>query len=121
MKEKETNKLGDGGHTPLIPALLRLKQVDLYEFKASLVYRGGSRNSQGYTGKYCPTKQNLTKTKTNKKTNKSKMDKSKAIYINFSANIKLEDTQSLTLLLTKVHSILLISLKQTQKEISQVR
>ena len=41
--------------------------------------------------------------------------------IQFSENIKLENTQSLKLLLTKIHSILLISLKQTQKEISQVR
>ena len=30
-------------HTPLIPALRRQRQVDFYEFKASLVYRVSSR------------------------------------------------------------------------------
>ena len=40
---------------PLIPALGRQKQVDFYEFKASLVHRVSSRiqDSHGYTEKPC--------------------------------------------------------------------
>jgi hypothetical protein len=38
---------------PLIPALERQRQVDLYEFKASLVYRAKFRDSQGYTERFC--------------------------------------------------------------------
>jgi hypothetical protein len=34
--------------TPLIPVLSRQRQVDLYEFQASLIYRD-SQDSQGYT------------------------------------------------------------------------
>ena len=42
--------------TPLIPALGRQRQVDLYEFEASLVYRV-IPNSQCYTEKPCLRKQ----------------------------------------------------------------
>jgi hypothetical protein len=38
--------LGQCWHTPLIPALERQRQVDLCEFKASLVYRVNSRISK---------------------------------------------------------------------------
>jgi hypothetical protein len=41
--------------TPLIPALVKQRQEDLYEFKASLVYRASSR-----------TAKTLSKTKQNK-------------------------------------------------------
>jgi hypothetical protein len=34
------------------------RQVDLCEFKASLVYRAELQDSQGYTEKYCLKKQN---------------------------------------------------------------
>jgi hypothetical protein len=37
----------------LIPALRRQRQVDHYEFKASLVYRAKFWDSQGYTEKPC--------------------------------------------------------------------
>ena len=33
-------------HTPLIPALRRQRQVDVYEFEASLVYRSSSRTAR---------------------------------------------------------------------------
>ena len=36
-------------HMPLIPSLGRQSHENLYEFKASLVYRVSSMDSQGYT------------------------------------------------------------------------
>ena len=36
--------------TPLMPALRRQRQVEPWEFQASLVYVVSSRASQGYTG-----------------------------------------------------------------------
>ena len=38
---------------PLIPALRRQRQVDLYEFEASLVYRVNSRTGDKATEKPC--------------------------------------------------------------------
>jgi hypothetical protein len=55
-------KLGSGGLTPLIPAPRKLRQVDLCEFKASLVYRVSSRIARA-------TQRNLV-LKTNKQANK---------------------------------------------------
>lgn len=40
-------------HTPLITAFQRQRQVDVYEFEASLVYVGSSRSSQGYIVRPC--------------------------------------------------------------------
>ena len=36
-------------HTPLIPALRRQRQMELCEFKASLVYRARSRTLRAFT------------------------------------------------------------------------
>ena len=41
---------------PLIPALRRQRQVDLCEFKASLVYKGEFQDKQGYNEKFCLVK-----------------------------------------------------------------
>jgi hypothetical protein len=59
---------------PLIPALARQRQVDLCEFKATLVYRVRSRSSRAKTEKPCFKKIKQTKqtNKTNKQTNKHK-------------------------------------------------
>ena len=60
--------LGSGG-TPLIPALGRQRQADLYEFKASLIYRVSSR-----TGSKGAEKPVLKKTRTkNKIQNKKRL------------------------------------------------
>jgi hypothetical protein len=40
--------------TPLIPALRRQKQADLWEFEASLGYKERVQDSQGYIEKPCP-------------------------------------------------------------------
>jgi hypothetical protein len=40
-------------HTPLIPALGRQKQAGLFEFEASLVYRGSSRTARATQRKPC--------------------------------------------------------------------
>ena len=45
-------------HTPLILALGRQRQVDLSEFKASLVYRMSSRIGSKAAEKLCLEKQN---------------------------------------------------------------
>ena len=47
---------------PLIPALERQKQVDIYEFKASLVYRASSRTARAVTQRN-PVSKNKTKQK----------------------------------------------------------
>ena len=39
--------------TPLIPALGRQRQVDLYEFETSLIYRASSRTGTKTTEKPC--------------------------------------------------------------------
>ena len=41
-------------HTPLIPALSRQRQEDLGEFKASLVYKMGSRTARAVTQRKPP-------------------------------------------------------------------
>jgi hypothetical protein len=46
MRFRKTHRAGWWWCTPLIPALGRKKQVDLYEFKASLVYRVSSRTAR---------------------------------------------------------------------------
>ena len=56
-------------YTSLIPALGRQRQVDLREFKASLVYRMSSRTDSKATEKPC-----LEKKQTNKKKKKKKKE-----------------------------------------------
>jgi hypothetical protein len=57
--------------TPLIPALRRQRQVELYEFEASLVYTESSRTAMGYIEpslEFSPIpKQQQTNKQTNKK------------------------------------------------------
>ena len=45
--------VGQWWYVPLIPALLRQRQMDLCEFKASLVYRVSSRTGSIATEKPC--------------------------------------------------------------------
>ena len=59
-------------HTPLIPALGRQRQVDICEFKASLVYRVNSRTGSNATEKL---------EKQNKQTNKQTKTKKDAFSI----------------------------------------
>lgn len=42
----QRDKISRSWHTPLIPALRRQRQKDLYEFKASLVFRESSRTAK---------------------------------------------------------------------------
>ena len=50
--------------TPLIPALGRQRQADLYEFQASLVYTVNSRLHSVYIEKPCLEKENKRNIKT---------------------------------------------------------
>jgi hypothetical protein len=56
-KNKQTNKQKpeQWWRTPLVPTLVRQRQVDLYEFKASLVYRVNSRTART-TQNFCVNK-----------------------------------------------------------------
>ena len=57
---KKISKVRQWWHTPLIPSLSRQRQVDLYEFKASLVYRRScyrTAMATGCTKKLCLKKQ----------------------------------------------------------------
>ena len=56
--------MGEAGRwwrRPLIPALGRQRQVDLFEFEASLVYRASARTGSKAIEKLCLKKQNRTK------------------------------------------------------------
>ena len=53
------------GRTPLIPALVRQRQVDLCEFKASLVYRANSKTVRAVTQKNPISKKTKNKKKPN--------------------------------------------------------
>ena len=55
-------------HTPLIPALRRQRQVGLYEFKASLVYRISSRIARA-------TQRTLSQKKKKKRKEKEKKER----------------------------------------------
>ena len=57
-------KLAVGGCTPLISALGRQRQADLYELEASLICKSESQDSQGYAiEKTCLGEKNKSKQK----------------------------------------------------------
>ena len=56
---------------PLIPAFGRLRQVDLCEFKASLVYRVSSRTARTVTQRNTVSKNKTTHTHTHTHTHTS--------------------------------------------------
>jgi hypothetical protein len=62
LSQNKCVKAGQWWHTPLVPALWRQKQMDLCEFKASLVYRASSRHPRPHS--------EILSQKTNKQTNK---------------------------------------------------
>ena len=60
QKKKKNSKVKQWWHMPLIPFLSRQRQVDLYELKASLVYRRScyrAATATGSTKKLCLNKQ----------------------------------------------------------------
>ena len=68
-------ELGGGGCTPLIPAPRRQRQVDLCEFKASLVYKSLFQNRlQSYRETLsCPPQHTHTQNKQTSRLNKSRV------------------------------------------------
>ena len=53
LQVRKEAQIGQWWHTPLIPALGRQRQLDLCEFKASLVFRASSRTGSKATEKTC--------------------------------------------------------------------
>ena len=68
MSHKQTNKVRQWWHMPLIAALRRQRQVDLCEFETNLVYRVCFRTGSQATEKLSQKNKNKNKQKT-KQTN----------------------------------------------------
>ena len=59
---------------PIIPALRRQRQVDLWEFEASLVYKGNSRTARTITQRNPALKSKINKNKSKNKQKERKKE-----------------------------------------------